>query len=178
MPNEGSAYGQMRRQEVLVRRARLRALLNRHSGPDGYSTYDQIATALNVSLPTIRKDCAEMGAVKVADTIDGRTFQWWIIPAYNPNLPDYREHMDETLMLNEISLKIRSHVVDMFLFGNEIIIKTERSAGPLMADWFSLLPWPEILHVSEERHACVIKCIDSEVAEWVRTRITGEKEEE
>lgn len=177
-----SHQARMRRYETLTRRAKLRRAINARSGPDGFQNAQEIADYLGASKMTVLTDLKEIGAVKVRDRIDGPKYvDWWIIPAYNPLLPDYREGLDETLLMNEISLKIQAHVIEMFVIRSEIVVKTERSAGPLMADWLSLLPWPEILHVTEERSSCVLHAPDAEDAQWIRDQLIGgspEPEEE
>lgn len=168
-------YPALRRSEQLLRRARLRRALNTHTGKDGFSTVQQIAEHLGEGSALISSDLASIGAVKIRDTIDGTSYTWWIIPSHNPLLPDLRDHIGESALLNELSLKIRAHVLEIFTYGTEIIVKTERSAGPLLADWLSLLPWPEILHVSEERSSALVKCTSEEAAEDVLGRILGEE---
>jgi len=172
-------YGTLRTNEQLVRRARIRRALVQRSKPEnGYRTTQELADELGENYHLIDNDLAIMGAVKVFDIIDGKRYEWWVLPAYNPNLPDQRINMAEETIENEVAIRIMRHVIDVFMLGNEIIMKTERSAGPLVADWVSLLSWPEILHVSEERHSVVVKTIDDEVAEWVLQRLTGELRKE
>lgn len=178
MPESAPTYQAMRQSEQLIRRARLRRLLNTHTGANGYPTAQAIAEQLDEHEQTVRNDLQAIGAVKIKDTINGKHHAWWIIPAYNPLLPNLRDYMSETALLNEISLKIRAHVLEMFRYKSEIIIKTERSAGPLLADWISLLPWAEILHVSEERNSAVVRCLDPDAAEDVLARLLGEPPED
>lgn len=175
MPGE---YATLRSSEKLIRRARLRAILNSRSGKEGVSTLKELGTLLGVTWETVNRDIRAVGAVKVSDTIDGTEYQWWIVPAHNPNLPEYRQSMSDEAILNEVSLKVRAHALEIIPFGNSLIVTTERSAGPLLADWLSLLTWPEIVHVSEERNAAVVHTPDAEAAAWVRARLTGEIEEE
>ena len=164
----------MRQNEQLLRKARLRRAINTHTGKNGFRTTQEIADYLGENESLISNDLAAIGAVKVRDIIDARPHSWWIIPAHNPLLPNLREHIGEAALLNEISLKIKAHVLEIFAHRSEIIIKTERSAGPLLADWISLLPWSEIIHVTEQRSSAIVKCLDDEVAEYVLKRLLGE----
>jgi hypothetical protein len=59
-----------------------------------------------------------------------------------------------------------------------LIVVTERSAGPLLADWFSLLPWPEIVHVMENRNSVIVRCIDGGSADDVLHYLIGGPDED
>ncbi len=174
-PKHVEEMNRARRNEQLLRRARLRRLLTEHTGEDGFATNRAIAKHFKVDATTIEADLRAIGAVKLHDDI--KKVSWWTVPAHNPNLPDYREVFDEGVMLNELSLKMRAHVLEIVPFGNLLIFKTERSAGPLLADWLSLLTWEEIVHVSEERHAAVMHCVSEEAVDWVMARLIGDDEE-
>lgn len=167
----------IRRNEQLLRRAKIRRILNTRSGPDGITSQEELADMLGVTRVTVDKDLKEIGAVKTPLTrIDGKNYSWWIVPSYNPLLPDLRTVLDDGTIENEVSLKMRANVVEVFLYGRQVFVKTERSAGPLVADWLSLLPWPEILHVSEERNAAIVHCVDVEAALYVKARLLGEND--
>lgn len=171
-PKHVEDMNRARRNEQLLRRARLRRLLTEHTHKDGFKNTRMISEALGVERRTVEADLKAIGAVKLHDDIGNVT--WWTVPAHNPNLPDYREVFDEGVMLNELSIKMRAHVLEIVPFGNLLIFKTERSAGPLLADWLSLLTWDEIVHVSEERHAAVMHCASEEAVDWVMARLIGD----
>lgn len=168
----------LQRNEALLRRARLRRLLAQHTRKEGYRTTKQIAQALGEPERTIQVDLKALGAVKVREQIDGEDYEWWMIPAWNPLLPDMREVADETAILNELSLKIRAHVLEMYTLREDLIVITERSAGPLMADWFSLLSWPEITYVMENRNSVIVRCIDGASADDVLHYLIGGPDED
>lgn len=163
----------LRRNEVLLRRAKIRRLLAERSGAEGISSMEELAELVEVSKFTINEDLKELGAVKLAERIDGRHVEWWHIPAHNPNLPDHRSELPEGVVEQEVALKLKAHVLDIVPLGAQLAVLTERSAGPLVADWLSLLCWPEILYVHEARNSCLLACADAEDADWVRRRLLG-----
>lgn len=127
---------------------------------------------VGVSKVMVEKDIALLGAVKVAtpESRHGR----WIIPAWNPLKPNIRGEADQQTIEQEVAIKIRAHVTDMMAHGSEVIVLTERNAGPLVADWISLLNWTEVLHVGEYHSSCVLRCTDPDTAYLVRARLLGE----
>ena len=163
----------LKKNEQLLRRARLRRALATHSGKDGFPRAGDIAEHLGEAERTVNMDLKALGAVKVRDTIDGTQYEWWMIPAWNPLLPDMREVADEKAILNELNLKIKAHVLEMYVHREDLVVITERSAGPLMADWFSLLAWPEIVHVIEGRNSVIVRCLDGASADDVMHYLIG-----
>lgn len=159
----------------LVRRARLRALLLARQGLNGYQTVDEIARDLQSSIRTTKRDLYDIGAVKVQASLGGVKAQWWLVPAHNPNLPDYKNELTQEQIRNEVMYKLSNHMLSSFVIENEVILQLERSSGPLVADWVSMLAWPEIIHVSEERSAAVIKCLSVEDATAVHAKLVGEE---
>lgn len=162
-----------------IRRIAIRRLLTGSYHRDGFDTLEDIRRALHeragivASKDTISQDLREMGAVKVRDE-DRPQVQWWVIPAFNPNVENLREQMDPELIELEVARKITTHVTNIEPLGHEVIVMTETCAGPLVGYWMSWLAWPEIVIVQEQLSSCIIKCVNSAAAVMVALRLTGD----
>lgn len=120
-----------------------------------------------VTNTTIARDLKAIGAVKNdAGHYELRSF-------LNVTEGDERLDMDEISILNEVDVKLRAHVLSSIILGNEVILRTEPAAGPLVSEWMALLPYRELVHVSEERSASILKCRTHADAVILHSKIAG-----
>lgn len=163
----------------LIRRAAIRNLLSGAYHRDGFRSIDDIRIALHeraniiAGRDTISQDLREMGGVRVRDE-NRPEIQWWVLPAYNPNVEALREQMDPELIEAEVSRKLAAHAIDVVPLANEVFVMTETRAGLLVGYWLSWLAWPEIVLVQEQIDSCIIKCVNADAAIMVAIRLTGD----
>lgn len=161
-----------------IRHGYIRRALARRSGAEGVSSYDEMREILSeqgmdVSVPTLKMDFRELGAIKLKDE-DQPSIQWWVIPAYNPALENLREQLDPEMIEQQVALKVVNHVVDAVVIGSAVHLMTETRAGYLVSYWVSWLSWSGIVNVQEQLDGCIIYCADGETASMVRARLLGE----
>ena len=162
----------------LIRRAAIRRILSGRYGADGISSLVQLQGILTqqhgvtAHIMTISRDLDEMGAVKVQD-VEKPKVQFWVVPAFNPNLENLRETMDSQSVEQEVFYKITMHVIDIALLYERIFIMTEPRAGHLVAYWISWLRWPGMVGVQEQLDGCIIHCLDPEHAAGVYELLVG-----
>ncbi len=162
----------------VIRRAAIRRILAGRYGADGISSLTQLQTILaqqhgiTAHIMTISRDLDEMGAVKVQD-VEKPSVQFWVVPAFNPNLENLRETMDSEAIEQEVFYKLTMHVIDISMLYERIIIMTEPRAGYLVAYWLSWLRWPGMVSVQEQLDGCIIHCLDPDHAEGIYQMLVG-----
>ncbi len=170
----------LRHSTKLVRRAAIRRILSGRFHSDGINSLNTINKLLedvygiHAHIMTISKDLKHMGAIKVQDRAKP-SIQWWVIPAFNPNLENLREGLDHNTIEQEVSNKVAMHVIDIAPVYDRIFIMTEPRAGYLVAYWMSWLRWPGIMYVQEQLDGCIIHCLDSKAATRIFQQLVGDR---
>jgi len=168
----------LRRNTRLIRHAAIRRILYGRYHSNGIRNLDQLVSELQevagirVTKETVSTDLREMGAIKVRD-VERPTIEWWVLPAFNPNVENLRDEMDADLIEAEVGFKLAAHVVDMTPVGRYIYVLTEARAGTLVAYWLSWLTWPGILLVQEQLDGCIIHCVNDHAALEVAEKLIG-----
>ena len=169
----------LRRSTKMIRRAAIRRVLAGRYHTSGITSLQQLAEEVEASsgikahIMTLSVDLREMGAIKVKDA-ERSSVEWWVIPAFNPNVEDLREHMDPTQVEAEIAHKIAMHVISISPVEQFVYVMTESRAGPLVGYWMSWLNWVEIIYVQEQLDGCIIHCLNPAMAIQVVEGLTGD----
>lgn len=177
-PRRGVKEVSLRRSGKLIRHAAIRRLLSGRYHADGIRNLDHLketleaTTGISVNRMTLSYDLREMGAIKVRDA-ERPEVEWYVLPAFNPNVEDLRAEMDPTLIEAEVAHKFASHVYDMAPINNLIYVMTESRAGPLVAYWLSWLSWDGIIMVQEQLDSAIIHCVNGATASSIASRLIG-----
>ncbi len=160
------------RSRVNRRRDKLRRLLSTHQGLNGFDRIDDIAERLGVTLLTCREDIKALGAVKISSKFNGKLYQWWTLPVWNPSA-EHMRYLDKEVVNNTIARKVAEHVIESFIHNDVVFVNCERGAGPLLFEWVTLATWDGMIFVQEQRSSIVIHCRDVEAATNIHHRLMG-----
>lgn len=169
----------LRRSTKMIRHAAIRRLLAGRYHSRGITSLNQMrdeleaASGIKSHIMTLSIDLREMGAIKVRDA-ERPSIEWWVIPAFNPNVEDLREHMDADHVEAEVAHKITMHVIDIAPIHNLVYVMTESRAGPLVGYWISWLNWVGIIYVQEQLDGCIIHCLNDEIAINIAESLMGD----
>lgn len=178
-PGDRAQRAFLRRNTKLIRHAAIRRILMGRYHTNGISSLQHLqeeleATAgITVHLMTLSSDLRELGAIKVRDA-ERTSIEWYVVPAWNPNVEELRVHMDAELVESEIAQKIALHVLDISPVQQFVYVLTEARAGPLVGYWISWLNWHGIVYVQEQADGCIVHCLDNQTAMEVATRLVGD----
>lgn len=181
-PDDAPEDRYLRHSTKLIRRSAIRRILSGRFHKDGISKLRTIQELLadvygiQSHIMTISTDLKDMGAIKVQDRAHP-SIQWWVVPAFNPNLENLRESLDPDTVEQEVSNKIAMHAIDIAPAYDRIFIMTEPRAGYLVAYWVSWLRWAGILYVQEQLDGCIIHCLDDDAATRIYKRLVGDRSE-
>lgn len=169
----------LRNNTKLIRHAAIRRLLIGRYHTNGVASLDQLqqeleATAgIRANINTLSADMRELGGIKVRDA-ERPKIEWYVLPAWNPNVEDLRLVMDAQLIEHEVSQKIAMHVLDIAPVNNFVYVMTESRAGALVGYWISWLSWQGIVFVQEQLDGCIIHCLSDDYAMRVAARLVGD----
>lgn len=179
-PTGGTEERYLRPNSKLIRHAAIRRIIAGRYHTDGVRSLEHLqrllesATGIKAHIQTLAQDLREMGAIKVRDA-ERTTVEWWVLPAFNPNVENLRSNMDTDLIESEVGHKLATHVYDLAPYGNFVYVMTESRAGPLVAYWLSWLSWEGIIMVQEQLDSAIIHCVNDHTAIQVARRLVGNR---